>query len=178
MHNGLRSNTLTGAGKSTLIKLLVDKERNARTRSDGLPFSAPITGLANNNMPTSGDVHLYSDPATYAEQCPMMYADCEGLEGGEAIPQGAMFKQKDGIAMQTSMIPDPSHNSQFRKKIRKKAGNLTRDLVWATDPETQRREFAVTQLYPRLLYTFSDTVVFVLKNSKYVLPTSHLIYES
>lgn len=97
-----------------------------------------------------------------------MYADCEGLEGGEAVPQGAMFKCKDGVPTPTSLLQNPTHNSQFRKKIRKKAGNLTkeRDLAWAIDPETQRREFAVTQLYPRLLYTFSDTVVYVLKNSK------------
>jgi hypothetical protein len=149
-----------------LIKILVDKERGTRTRAEGLAFSSPVTSLANNNLPTSGDVHLYSDPTTYSEQCPIMYADCEGLEGGEAVPQGAMFKQKDGVATPSSLIPNPSHNSQFRKKIRKKAGNLTRDLAWAVDPDTQRREFAVTQLYPRLLYTFSDAVVYVLKNAK------------
>jgi hypothetical protein len=95
-----------------------------------------------------------------------MYADCEGLEGGEAVPQGAMFKQKDGVATPSSLVPNPSHNSQFRKKIRKKAGKPTRDLAWAVDADTQRREFAVTQLYPRLLYTFSDAVVYVLKNAK------------
>jgi hypothetical protein len=102
-----------------------------------------------------------------------MYADCEGLEGGENVPQGAKFKQKDGVAMPASLNPNPSHNSQFRKKLRKKAGNPARDLAWAVDPETKRREFAVTQLYPRLLYTFSDTVVYVLKNSKYVALLIH-----
>jgi hypothetical protein len=157
---------IPGAGKSSLIKILIDKEKNAKTRADGLNFPSPIVSLANNNLPTSGDVHLYSDPTTYSDQCPMMYADCEGLEGGENVPQGAKFKQKDGVPTPPSLHPNPSHNSHFRKKIRRKAGNLARDLAWAVDPDTQRREFAVTQLYPRLLYTFSDTVVYVLKNSK------------
>ncbi|KAH8665171.1 hypothetical protein BGZ60DRAFT_379045 [Tricladium varicosporioides] len=156
----------TGAGKSTLIKILIDKEKGAKVRPDGLAFSSPITSLANNNLPTSGDVHLYSDPTTYGEQCPIMYADCEGLEGGENVPQGAKFKQKDGVATPSPLYQNPSHNSHYRKKIRKRNGNPVRDLVWAVDADTQRREFAVTQLYPRLLYTFSDTVVYVLKNSK------------
>jgi energy-coupling factor transporter ATP-binding protein EcfA2 len=160
--------TRPGAGKSTLIKILIDKEKGGKVRSDGLSFSSPITSLANNNLPTSGDVHLYSDPMTYGDQCPVMYADCEGLEGGDAIPGGAMFKQKDGVAMPTALHTNQSHDPQFRKKLRKKVGNPQRDIAWAVDPETKRREFAVTHLYPRLLYTFSDTVVYVLKNSKYV----------
>jgi hypothetical protein len=155
-----------GAGKSSLIKILIDKERSTKSKANGLAFSLPVNSLANNNLPTSGDIHLYSDPATYGEQCPIMYADSKGLEGGEAVPLGAMFKQKDGVATPSSLIPNPSHDSQFRKKIRKKAGNLTRDLVWAVTHDTRRREFAVTNFFPLLLYTFSDTVVYVLKESK------------
>lgn len=30
----------------------------------------------------------------------------------------------------------------------------------------RKREFAVSQLYPRVLYTFSDVVVFVLRNPR------------
>jgi hypothetical protein len=105
---------------------------------------------------------------TYGDQCPVMYADCEGLEGSEAVPGGARFKQKDGVSVPNALHPNPSHNFQFHKKLRRKAGNPQRDLTWAVDSETKRREFAVTHLYPRLLYTFSDTVVYVLKNSKYV----------
>lgn len=158
---------ITGAGKSTLIKILIDKEeKSANSRLNGTRFPSPITSLANSNLPTSGDVHLYSDPATSGEACPMMYADCEGMEGGENVPQGARFKLKDGVATPSSLLSNPSHNTQFRKLIRRRAGNLTRDLAWATNPDSQKREYAVTQLYPRLLYTFSDTVVYVLKNSK------------
>lgn len=38
--------------------------------------------------------------------------------------------------------------------------------MWADTPQTQKREFAVGNLYPRILYTFSDVVVFVLRNPR------------
>ena len=71
---------------------------------------------------------------TYGDQCPVMYADCEGLEGGDAVPQGAKFKRKDGVSLPPTMHPNPSLNPQFRKKLRKKVGNPSRDLAWAVDP--------------------------------------------
>lgn len=43
---------------------------------------------------------------------------------------------------------------------------VTRKIAWADTPATQKREFAVGQLYPRILYTFSDVVVFVLRNPR------------
>ncbi|KAJ4318374.1 hypothetical protein N0V84_006883 [Fusarium piperis] len=36
----------------------------------------------------------------------------------------------------------------------------------ASTPAVKKREFSVTQLYPRLLYSFSDVVVFVLRNPR------------
>lgn len=43
-----------------------------------------------------------------------------------------------------------------------------REIKWATTSETQSRQFWVTQLYPRLLYTFSDVIVFVLRNPRVI----------
>ncbi|UPX14192.1 uncharacterized protein EKO05_0004682 [Ascochyta rabiei] len=43
-----------------------------------------------------------------------------------------------------------------------------RELGWADTNSLRSREFAVTNLYPRLLYTFSDVIVFVLKNPRVV----------
>ena len=55
----------------------------------GLPpgtAASPVVGSENDNVPTSGDVHLYSDPGTYHSTEPVLYADCEGLEGWENAP--------------------------------------------------------------------------------------------
>ena len=114
--------------------------------------ASPVVGSENDNVPTSGDVHLYSDPGTYHSPEPILYADCEGLEGGENAP----------IAIRSSI-----HRLKTKEHVKRKARQaLPRDIAWANTPETEKREYAVTELYPRLLYTFSDVVVFVLRNSK------------
>ncbi|KAL3422515.1 hypothetical protein PVAG01_06671 [Phlyctema vagabunda] len=158
----------TGAGKSTLVKMLIDHQDSAaEERPTGTSkFPSPVTGSINDNIPTSGDVHLYSDPATYISDKPILYADCEGLDGGENIPRGARFKIRDDAAPPASRSHSSHNDPNFRKKLRKATHSTQRDLAWANSPETRKREYAVTQLYPRLLYTFSDVVVFVLRNPK------------
>jgi hypothetical protein len=147
--------------------MLIDNQLSATQFSvNKRNFPSPVTGSINDNIPTSGDVHLYSDPATYLTATPMLYADCEGLDGGENIPRGARFKHRDNSVPPASRSSSSNNDPNFRKKIRKVAHSSQRDIVWATTPETRKREYAVTQLYPRLLYTFSDVVVFVLRNSK------------
>jgi hypothetical protein len=146
--------------------MLIDNQESATSPRPDVPnFPSPVTGATNDNIPTSGDVHLYSDPATYYSPRSILYADCEGLDGGENIPHGARFKQKDGIPASGGRASS-SDDPHFRKKVRKAAHSYQRDIAWATTPDTRKREYAVTQLYPRLLYTFSDVVVFVLRNSK------------
>lgn len=41
-----------------------------------------------------------------------------------------------------------------------------REILWATTPEKLARKYLVEHLYPRLLYTFSDVIVFVVKNAR------------
>lgn len=155
----------TGAGKSTLIKMLIDQqERTHSLRESVLP--SPVAGTsAHGHVPTSGDVHLYSDPGTYDTEYPILYADCEGLEGGENIPMATQYrntpyneKVKDGHA--------PKGHRKRRKKVIKSFHTTQREIGWADSPEKSKRQYAVTELYPRLLYTFSDVIVFVLRNSK------------
>jgi hypothetical protein len=64
----------TGGGKSTLIKALI---RNACSEvEDGV--EAPVPGnWADLHRSTSGDVHMYSDPATRTSSAPMFYAGTE-----------------------------------------------------------------------------------------------------
>jgi hypothetical protein len=143
---------VTNAGKSTLIKMLINHDTQNATPENRAMFPSPVVGsIVNDTVPTSGDVHLYADPASHAEQLPILYADCEGFEGGERTPLGARVARRGG------------HNEP---ELSREGHVLTRPIEWANTEESRQREFAVTALYPRLLYTFSDCVVFVLRNPK------------
>jgi len=119
------------------------------------PFPAPVCGSrTDHKIPTSADVHLYADPDTFYGDKPLLFADCEGLNGGEEIP----------IAKRKKL-------GREAIELLKLAGERTKGhLEWADpkagDPQRCTREFAVRELYPRLLYTFSDVVVFVSRNAK------------
>lgn len=153
------SNEFPGAGKSTLIKLIIDLSTDKTEK-----FETPIVGsVKDQDVPTSGDVHLYPDPNSITSRFPILYADCEGLEGGEREPISARFKKN------THKLTGVGRVSSFERKARKTQHTSERDITWADTPKKRSREFAVTHLYPRLLYTFSDVVVFVLKNPRYVL---------
>ncbi|KAF8848057.1 hypothetical protein BDZ45DRAFT_733176 [Acephala macrosclerotiorum] len=167
----------TGSGKSTLVKILIDyRELSEKSKlAEGVGFRSPVAGSVNDQAPTSGDVHLYADPKTFVEQYPMLYADCEGLDGGERIPVGAQH-QEVGLAApfletaprrRSSSLSVSSYSLPNKlRKVHKYGKAAKRELRWATDPESCKREFAVRQLYPRLLYAFSDVVVFVLRNER------------
>jgi hypothetical protein len=51
--------------------------------------------------PTSGDVHLYADPSTLNKINPMLFVDCEGLDGGNNAP-GAI-KSRTGLGIRTML---------------------------------------------------------------------------
>ncbi|KAF2725665.1 hypothetical protein K431DRAFT_260515 [Polychaeton citri CBS 116435] len=141
----------TNAGKSTVIKMLVNHMPKGKIAPREFP--SPVVGsILHDKVPTSGDVHLYADQSTYPGQLPILYADCEGFEGGERLPLGARSRRKaeDGSAQ---IEPEFAQARQF-------------PIEWANTDDVSRREYAVTELYPRLLYTFSDVVVFVLRNPK------------
>jgi energy-coupling factor transporter ATP-binding protein EcfA2 len=154
----------TGAGKSTLIKMLIDQqERRSRPHQTG-HFASPVVGsVRTENVPTSGDVHLYVDPRTYLGEYPLLYADCEGLEGGENMPISAQYCN----SALTSERKEKHQDQKRRRKRPKMSSGTPRKIRWASTPETSKRQYAVTELYPRLLYTFSDVIVFVLRNPKY-----------
>ena len=60
----------TGGGKSSIIRALI---RNAAPKNT--QFEVPVPGnLADRHRSTSGDVHLYGDPATLYKDVPLFYA--------------------------------------------------------------------------------------------------------
>jgi hypothetical protein len=134
-------------------------------------FPSPVAGSINSHATTSGDVHLYADPASYHTQFPILYADCEGMGGGERVPIGARYKHHDLSAPKSkSRHTSTETQSSYKipQKVRKLNKAVKREIRWASTPETCKREFAVRHLYPRLLYAFSDIVVFVLRNDRLV----------
>lgn len=154
----------TGAGKSTLVRMLIDQQERELVSAGMWGFPSPVVGsVSNDNAPTSGDVHLYSDPATYLGRLPILYADCEGLEGGENTPLGVRYRETDSTKTRKR---SESNADQYYKRRHRVMRGPPRDIAWANSPETRKRQYAVTELYPRLLYTFSDVIVFVLRNPK------------
>ncbi|MCJ1354083.1 MAG: hypothetical protein MMC33_004070 [Icmadophila ericetorum] len=153
----------TGAGKSTVVKLLINHQ-DIRTNPTLKPqFPSPVVGVVDDNLPTSANVHLYADPETIMGNMPVLYADCEGLEGGESAPKAESHKLYESKSEGSSR----SSQSHTRNRLHRRGQSVSRQLSWAMgDKEKSKREYAVTELYPKLLYTFSDVVVFVLRNSK------------
>lgn len=131
---------------------------------------SPVVGSVNDNIPVSANVHLYADPQTISTTEPGLYADCEGLEGGEGVPKAEASRMQDVASEFNSsrgLLSESS--SRLRGAINKRGHRAARKLSWAmNDKEKSKREYAVTELYPRVLYTFSDVVVFVLRNPKSV----------
>lgn len=144
----------TGHGKSTIVRLLIELESEKAERDR---FPTPVVGAAGKDLATSEDVHLYLDPELSESPLPIVFADCEGLGGGEREPVGAKLKRK------LERQPAASAGDRAGKDLKHIS---ERELVWADNDLTKRREYAVAHLYPRLLYTFSDTIVFVLRNPK------------
>lgn len=118
-------------------------------------YPTPVVGASGVTDPTSEDVHLYADPVTATSEAPLFFADCEGLLGGEREPMSTKLKR--------SLKPNGSNDQPPRIPVSE------RELEWADTTSLRSREFAVTNLYPRLLYTFSDVIVFVLRNPRYVI---------
>lgn len=146
----------TGAGKSSLVKLLIDFASNDKDPN----YSTPVIGSRTDHLPTSEDVHLYLDPRTASTNRPILFADCEGLDGGDREPVGARlklrFRKEDEQAAR--------NNDDFFKRKR-----VLYDcpLQWSMKSGKARsRGFAVTHVYPRLLYAFSDVIVYVLMNHR------------
>ena len=112
----------------------------------------PVVGTATgSNQPTSSNVHLYQDPESSRTVTPILYADCEGLDAGETPPRSESL-----VAKKVSRVIEAG---QF-------AWRTIRKLVWAGKDEQVSRQFMATNLYSRILYVFSDVVVFVLENPK------------
>lgn len=138
--------------------MLIEHEEARIDFSD--KFETPVIGGDTESRPNSGDVHLYSDPTTASSESPMLYADCEGLEGGEEKPVAHALAS---LAKKTVR----KAGQKFLENVDTQVQSCNQyPMAWAQDKEKSKREYSVLHLYPRLLFTFSDVVVFVLKNQR------------
>ncbi|KAK3291970.1 uncharacterized protein B0H64DRAFT_468830 [Chaetomium fimeti] len=158
----------TGAGKSTLIRFLIIF---GIARGESRSVEAPVPGKMDSVTPTSEDVHLYEDTHMAKSETPILFADCEGFEGG--VPQATQsrierWRTWGGRAAKT-MFSDETPSSRVVSE---------RQLMWLKKRETDgpkmefngkevnsSRKFIAKELYPRLLYPFSDAIVYVLGGS-------------
>jgi hypothetical protein len=153
-----------------LIKLLLHLKRTSATdTAEDIDLAAPVIGRAESDMPTSADVHLYADSQLCTTERPLLYADCEGFEGGERPPiaQAAVDEadRSQKHATKNASADEDEH------RLRKLKRSIVRKLRWAQEDalgsdKTSRRGFAVAEMYPKIFYAFSDVIVFVLNNPK------------
>lgn len=161
----LNQGSYRGEYSPSVCVILLTSVNSKLSEAGGGGHQTPVVGsIRHQDVPTSGDVHLYTDPQTYLSDSPILYADCEGLAGGEREPKGARSKVLKRMGV--GQFEHAKRTKSFEKNRRNLRHSTEREITWATTSERQTREFAVTQLYPRLLYTFSDVVVFVLKNPR------------
>jgi hypothetical protein len=86
------------------------------------------------------------DPTSGDGELPLLYIDCEGLGGGQQRPYITSWQES-------------TEASDWRRNRRL--------IRWSKDSvETLNdRRFRVDKFYPRILYNFSDVVVYVLDQS-------------
>ncbi|KAM5351189.1 hypothetical protein ACJ41O_003912 [Fusarium nematophilum] len=127
----------TGAGKSAIIRLLIEQPWSPGVGAD---LDVPVVGQGGGTIPTSGDVHLYRDPKPDEADfdCPVFFADCEGFQGGNQQPR-ARVRARECVEDLQRRVTNRRHLSSF-----------------------VRRDEAVGTLFPRLLYNFSEVVVHVV----------------
>ncbi|KAI1325062.1 FabD/lysophospholipase-like protein [Xylariaceae sp. FL0255] len=124
-----------------------------------------VTSSKYDYIPTTGDVHLYADPSSFFGNSPLLLADCEGLNGGEALPKALRrdSTMKSRSLRSITVSTSPLSNTTTRLTS---VHSSHRSIVWAKSPRTRKREYTVQYLYPKILYTFSDVVVFVARNPR------------
>ncbi|EEU41582.1 uncharacterized protein NECHADRAFT_87795 [Fusarium vanettenii 77-13-4] len=137
----------TGSGKSTLIGLLC----KSSGRFSANHFKTPVVGDSESRQPTTPNVHLYADSRTFMSKSHILYAECEEVDGYEIPAQ--MSKSMAGASASSDLLPPSSQIPELDSQ----------DIIWSKMPRNDgawtRKEIARI-LFSRVLYIFSDVVVF------------------
>ncbi|KAF3187834.1 hypothetical protein TWF225_004058 [Orbilia oligospora] len=129
----------TGAGKSLLVRYLIHLgETDSETTWEDM--QSPITGESTSFRPTTGEVNLYADPSTIGTSTPLLLVDCEGIDG--------------------SVVSIASDYQTKWHNLKEKSSRKVYYLGHQTDQND-----VVEDIYPRLLYIFSDVVCYVASDN-------------
>ncbi|KAK5656422.1 hypothetical protein OQA88_4803 [Cercophora sp. LCS_1] len=180
----------TGSGKSTLIRAIIRMLAPLAQKS----HRAPVPGQAADDFDsTSSDIHLFADPASMKDKTPLLMVDCEGFSGSDRpiarqilsrITRADTLPSGEGAGRMSSIRPAKDllteHMETATHRIPLKWGQVmapvlpsgasslevsrSRRRIGQVGPDTRR--VIVKNLYPRLLYAFSDVVCFVTNNSR------------
>ncbi|KAI0808727.1 hypothetical protein GGR55DRAFT_689696 [Xylaria sp. FL0064] len=132
----------TGSGKSTLIAAMI-RMLAPTAHAD---YLVPVPGADTDNFDSiSSDVHMFADPRSSHTEHPCFFID-------KPIARQLLLRA------QAAQISQPLASGTLRKSNTSKSGNSVVD--------SNTRHVVVKNLYPRLLYAFSDVVCFVTNNSR------------
>ncbi|UNI24922.1 hypothetical protein JDV02_010639 [Purpureocillium takamizusanense] len=145
----------TGSGKSSLISLLM-KFSSSPLRN---LLTTPVVGAAGSLDSTSSNVNLYADPGTFLSENPILYADCEGMDGDE-IP--AQMRNTPGKPSPGDLNGD---SEEAQNIARYNPVHIDWDGKMEDGKPVTRKRIAKT-LFPRILYIFSDVVVYIQYNRR------------
>ncbi|KAK4644274.1 hypothetical protein QC761_0050970 [Podospora bellae-mahoneyi] len=123
-------------------------------------FPAPVNGLTDDLISTSGDVHLYANPDTHYEKHPVLLADYEGLGGGQNVP-GAKEHQSSGKVC-TAKVPAKDRMGQ---RLQNLLQSVCCEVTFQSDVLVNLVEWAYSSIekavdqpvLPHLIITLSRT---------------------
>ncbi|KAI5801210.1 hypothetical protein EDC01DRAFT_647235 [Geopyxis carbonaria] len=158
----------TGSGKSFLIKSLMtlaesEKEDNCKVLDAQMPIPAASNSAG---TATSFNVHMYADESTLSARYPLVYADSEGLEGGNNPTASRLItaelnaeqetNSKTKTSKRRASVPGFGHCAPISEDF----FGAEKTIIKVDDPAVTR-EIYVDQIYPRILYSLSDVICFV-----------------
>lgn len=122
-----------------------------------------MVGRRQETIPTSGDVHLYRDVILNdaEKDRPLLYADCEGFHGGSQEPTARAHTWSltdHGISQGLAEI-----TKWAKLGLGYISSGFKRPLTAAA-----KREDAGREVFPKLLYNFSDIIIDIMNSQAYL----------
>lgn len=143
--------------KKEIINCEITENRLKDNNTGWARLLTPIPGIrAFCTKPTSSNVHLYYDMATLNTARPILFADSEGLLGGNQTPFASSIESVSGIAryLICPHVQKPLTDNKSRKMI-----------PWKDSTQKMTRKYCVEHIYPRILYAFSEVLCYVIQQN-------------
>jgi hypothetical protein len=156
----------SGTGKSTLIHILIRQLWNSTTGNGDSMTRVPVVG-DNSTIPTSSDIHLYHDPIRDADTpgTPLLFADCEGFDGANQSSAATIVAETRKAVTNKENPLNENVRTLVSSFIQATKRIFKRSLGWSQSVNGCRQD-ALELLFPRLLYIFSDVIVYVITETE------------